>query len=148
MLPVIRRNTWPAFEEPFAQLRREMDSLFDRAFGGDGGALSQAWSSVPCTIWEDEDQFTIELDLPGLTEKDVAVTLEGKHLTIKGERKLTESANYTRRERGFGSFERVFHLPDDVDVTKIEAKAHNGVLTLRLPKAEAAKPKTINVVSD
>lgn len=102
--------------------------------------------SPSADIRETKDGYAIDLDLPGMTEKDVAVTLEGKHLTVKGERKA-EEGEFTRRERGFGTFERVFHLPDDVDVARIEAKAKNGVLTVTLPKAEAAKPKSINIVA-
>ncbi|MGC4117358.1 MAG: Hsp20/alpha crystallin family protein [Myxococcales bacterium] len=100
--------------------------------------------SPSADIRETKDGYAIDLDLPGMTEKDVAVTLEGKHLTVKGERK-SEDGEFTRRERGFGAFERVFHLPDDVDSARIEAKAKNGVLTVQLPKAEAAKPKTIAI---
>ena len=111
----------------------------------------EGWSwecfSPSADVRETKDGYAIDLDLPGLTEKDVAVTLEGKHLTIKGERKAEDGVEFTRRERGFGNFERVFHLPDDVDVTHIEAKAKNGVLTLTLPKAEASKPKTISIVA-
>lgn len=99
-------------------------------------------------VREAAEGYTIELDLPGLTEKDVEVTLEGKHLTIKGERKAPEGGGYTRRERGFGAFERVFHLPDDVDGARVQAKARHGVLTVTLPRAESAKPKTIAVVAE
>ena len=99
-------------------------------------------------IRETADGYAIDIDLPGLTEKDVEITLEGLHLTIKGERKATSETQYTRRERGFGYFERIFRLPDDVDNARIEAKAKNGVLTLTLPKSEAAKPRTISIVGE
>lgn len=98
-------------------------------------------------VRETKDDYVIEVDMPGLSEKDITVTLENKHLTLKGERKPMEGATYTRRERAFGPFERVFHLPDDVDSTRVEASAKNGVLILRLPKAEQAKPKTIEIKS-
>ena len=75
------------------------------------------------------------------------MTLENKHLALKGERKLVEDANFSRQERAFGSFERVFHLPDDADVGRIEATTRNGVLTVKIPKHEAARPKTIEVKS-
>lgn len=99
-------------------------------------------------VREITDGYAIDIDLPGLTEKDVEITLEGLHLTIKGERKSLSEAQYTRRERGFGSFERIFRLPDDVDNARIEAKAKNGVLTLTLPKSEAAKPRTISIIGE
>jgi HSP20 family protein len=147
MLPVIRRNTWPAFEEPFAQLRREMDSLFDRAFGGDGGALTQAWSSVPCTIWEDEDQFTIELDLPGVAESDVNVTVHNGMLYVQGERKAEEGRNYLYNTRRFGRFEHVVTLPASAISDDVKAKLANGVLRIELNKSPEAKPKKIAVQS-
>jgi HSP20 family protein len=103
--------------------------------------------SPEADIRESADGYLIELDLPGLTEKDVEITLEGHHLTVKGERKAPEVDGYNRRERGYGRFERVFHLPDDSDPARIEAKAKNGVLTVNVPKAESAKPRTISVVA-
>lgn len=99
-------------------------------------------------IRESENAYTIEIDLPGLTEKDIQITLENRQLSLKGERKSNSDDHYERRERGFGAFERVFGLPDDVDLTKIEAKSQHGVLRITLHKAESAKPKTIAVVSE
>jgi HSP20 family protein len=99
-------------------------------------------------VRETTDGYAIDIDLPGLTEKEVEITLEGLHLTIKGERKPQSDAQYTRRERGFGGFERIFRLPDDVDNARIEAKSKNGVLTLTLPKSEAAKPRTISIIGE
>ena len=110
------------------------------------GATWQCFSPA-ADVRETKEGYAIELDLPGLTEKEVEVTLEGKHLTVRGERK-PQDGELTRRERGFGTFERAFHLPDDVDRARIEAKAKNGVLTVTLPKAEASKPKTIAVVGE
>jgi len=124
-----------------------IDQVLDTFNGVAREGFSWECFSPSADVAESADGYTIDLDLPGLTEKDVSVTLEGKHLTIKGERKVAEGVQYTRRERGFGAFERVFHLPDDVDSARIEAKARNGVLSLTLPKAEAAKPKTISIVT-
>ena len=124
---------------------------FNRVFDALVPPAATAWKylgySPSADIRETAEGYTIELDLPGLTEKDVRVTLEARELTVQGERKAQETDGYTRRERGFGTFERVFHLPEDVDVGHIEAKSKNGVLTLRLPRAESAKPKTINIVA-
>ncbi|MBI5549006.1 MAG: Hsp20/alpha crystallin family protein [Deltaproteobacteria bacterium] len=110
--------------------------------------LSWQCFSPAADVRETADGYALELDLPGFTEKEVEVLLEGKHLTIRGDRKAAQDVQYTRRERGFGAFERVFHLPDDVDPVRIEAKAKNGVLTVTLPKAEASKPKTIKIVGE
>ena len=128
----------------FSPIDQVLDSL--------NTAAERSWSwecySPAADVRELKDGYTLELDIPGLTEKEVQVTLEGKHLSVKGERRPPERDGYTRVERGFGAFERVFHLPDDVDVSKIEAKAKNGVLTVKLPRAESAKPKTISVQAE
>jgi HSP20 family protein len=127
---------------PFDEVLDTLDSV--------AGTPGRGWSwsafSPAADVAETADGYRLEFDLPGLTEKDVTVTLEGKHLTLTGNRKAPEGETYTRRERGFGAFERVFHLPDDVDVGHIVAKAKNGVLTVTLPRAESAKPKSIDIV--
>jgi len=127
----------------FNPIDRVLEGINDVAREG------SAWEcfSPSADVRETAEGYAIDVDLPGMTEKDVVVTLEGKRLTIKGERKPDETAQYTRRERGFGTFERVFQLPDDVDNARVEAKARNGVLTLTLPKAEAAKAKNISIVA-
>ena len=116
---------------------------------GDGAVSGASWQGlVPAAdVRETADGYVIEVDVPGLAQADVQVTLENKRLTLKGERKPAEGASFTRQERPFGAFERTFSLPDDVDAARIEAHARNGVLTVTLPRAEAAKPKTITVTS-
>jgi len=103
--------------------------------------------SPSADIREAEAGYEIELDVPGLGEKDIEIVLENRHLTLRGERKPTEG-NYTRRERSFGRFERVFHLPEDADLQRIEAKARNGVLTVKVPRLESAKPRSIEVKTE
>jgi HSP20 family protein len=92
--------------------------------------------------------YVIELDVPGMSDKEIEVTLEDRHLSLKGERKAVEGDGYTRQERPSGAFERVFHLPEDADVGRIEARAKNGVLTVEIPKRESARPKTIAVKAE
>jgi len=115
--------------------------------GIENAARDRDHFSPAADVRETKEGYAIDLDLPGLTEKDVEVMLEGRHLTIRGERKPVAEAQFVRRERGFGFFERIFRLPDDVDNERIEAKAKDGVLTLHLPKAEASKPRSISVVN-
>lgn len=124
-----------------------IDQVLD-TFNHAGRSFAWECYSPAADVRETKEGYVLDLDLPGLTEKDVEVTLEGKHLTIRGERKAPDQAGYTRVERGFGAFERVFHLPEDVDVAKIEAKARNGVLTVTLPRAESAKARTIAVKAE
>src|SRR5919107_474756 len=72
MLPMVRRNWFGStFDEPVARLRGEVDTLFDRFVGGDGGSLTQAWGGVPVAMWEDDDHIFIEAELPGATDKAV-----------------------------------------------------------------------------
>jgi HSP20 family protein len=101
--------------------------------------------SPSADVRETEDVYQIELDVPGLSEKEIELTLENRHLTLRGERKPNEETTYTRRERSYGRFERVFRLPEDADQAQIEARAKNGVLTVSIPKLEQAKAKTIEV---
>jgi HSP20 family protein len=138
--------------QPLARLRDEMDMIFDRFFGEDqplrtldpfGGRRVAA-----VNIWQDEDCFFVELELPGLLEKDLELTVIGNELTIKGTRpepELREGVTVHRRERFSGPFTRVVHLPLEVDEDKVEASFLNGVLTITLPKAEIAKARRIPV---
>ncbi len=106
-------------------------------------------SRVPAVdVRETESEYLMEVDLPGLTDKDIEVKLDNSLLTIssKKEEKREEKKNgYLMRERREASFSRSFVLPDEVDREKIGAEFKNGVLHLSFPKVPAAKPKTIEV---
>lgn len=128
-----------AFDEPFR-------TLFDAALHGVPATWQQF--SPAADVRETADAYLLEIDIPGLSEKDVEVVLENDELTLRGERKAAEGASYSRRERAAGHFERSFRLADDVDTKRIEASAKNGVLTVRLPKAEQAKPRAIAVKAE
>lgn len=107
------------------------------------GALSLALD-----VAEQDDAFIVKASIPGVPADDVEITLTDNVLTIKGEMKddkEVKETNYHLRERRFGSFMRSVTLPTSVDADKIEAVNENGVLTLTLPKAEAVKPKKIEV---
>ena len=98
-------------------------------------------------IWEDEHAFHVEAEVPGMKLEDVEVTLFEGELSIRGERKNlpVEGAAYHRRERGAGSFGRTVRLPVALDAEKVQASMQDGILTITLPKAEAAKPRKISV---
>ncbi len=127
------------FEPPF---RARLD--------GAQGSATPAWQTFSPTadVRETEDAYVLEFDVPGMSEKDIEVVVEQSQLTLRGERKAMEAKSYSRQERSFGRFERAFHLADDVDATRIEASAKNGVLTVKLPKAEKAKPRAIAVKAE
>ena len=128
----------------FAQLQNEMNRLFDR--WGDGRRPQPEFP--PMNISEVDDALVVEAELPGLDMKDLEIYVTGTdQLTLKGERKekLPEKGLQHRQERGMGKFARVLTLPVPVDANRVEARLENGILTLKLPKHESAKPRKINV---
>ena len=99
-------------------------------------------------ILETHDDFQIHVELPGVEKSAVKLSIEKGVLLISGQRPqgaLTEGMRYHRNERPYGRFERAFLVPDSVDEQKLEADLKNGILTVRLPKAEKAKPKSIQI---
>lgn len=129
---------------PFVQLRREISQLLD-GLEGNGGTAKAGFPAV--NIWEDRDNFYAEAEIAGVAQSDLEVFTIGDELTVRGKRPAEpESAlTYHRRERGVGEFERVIRLPADVNADNVQAKLHNGVLTITMPKAEQAKPRKIIV---
>lgn len=125
----------------FADLFASLDGSADR------NSIGWRWQtfSPAADVQASEKGYLIELDVPGLTEKELELVLESQHLTVRGERKPVENATYSRSERTWGRFERVFHLPEDADVEKLDASVRNGVLTVSVPRAESAKPRSITV---
>ncbi|HEX4926244.1 MAG TPA: Hsp20/alpha crystallin family protein [Bdellovibrionales bacterium] len=98
-----------------------------------------------CDIEEQDDHFRISVDLPGVSKDDVKVEVVDNRLVISGERKHEKKEGGRRSERYYGRFERSFMLPTAIDVDKIEARYENGVLELAVPKAESAKPRTVQI---
>jgi HSP20 family protein len=122
-----------------------VEEEFERALGRSGNR--QAWAPM-MDVRETDDHFEVSVDLPGLEPGDVSVTFEDGVLTISGKREIsTERSDetYHRIERSYGSFARSLRLPRTADGEKIEASFDKGVLTVTVPKAEIAKPKTIEV---
>jgi HSP20 family protein len=124
----------------------ELITPFENAFAGEP-MRRWTWQIFTPTadIKETKESYQIEMDVPGLTEKEIEMTLENRHLTVRGERKTPEEEGYTHRERAYGRFERVFHLPEDADGAHVQAGVRNGVLTVSVPKLETAKAKTIEI---
>jgi len=141
MLPVLRNNaSWsPMAAGPVNRL----DTLFDRFFGEDGGPLAQAWTGAPIAMWQDDDNVYIEAELPGVSDKDVDVTVHNGMLFIRGERKPAEGRQYLYNGRAYGRFERVITLPSAVSTDDVQARLADGLLSVALPKSPEAKPKRI-----
>ncbi|HLF12487.1 MAG TPA: Hsp20/alpha crystallin family protein [Gammaproteobacteria bacterium] len=152
---------WEREERPFEGFRREMESLhrdMDRLFEGmwsegiGSSSLPDLWARgeiMPqLDVTEDDKAFQVKIDLPGLDEKDVNVTLSDRVLTIRGEKKEekeTKEKDYYRRERAHGTFRRNIEIPAAVDTTKIDASFKKGVLTIQLPKTKEAQEKVTQI---
>jgi HSP20 family protein len=130
------------------QLQQEMNQLFSR-WGEDGGRRAGPVRGYPAlNVWEDGDQVFVEAELPGLDLKDLEIYVTGgNQLTLKGERKpnVPEKGVWHRQERGFGKFARSLTLPFNVNADKVDARLENGVLLVKLPKHESARPRKIAV---
>lgn len=131
--------------DPFAELCGEVNRVqkeFERLF------QTPTNGSPSANLWQDEQAFHAELDLPGVDPAGLEVTVtEGTTLLVKGERPApsVDGAAWLRQERPAGTFTRRFELPSLVDADKVEARYEHGVLRLTLPKSEAAKPRKITV---
>ncbi len=140
---------WEPMRE-MATLRDAMDRLFDDAFtrpwGLTGGGRGMGMPAVD--MYQTEDDVVVKTAIPGIKPEDVQISITGDTLTIKGELKENNDNKekaYHIREQRWGSFERTLALPTEVRAEKAQAEFENGVLTITLPKAEEAKPKTITV---
>ncbi len=136
--------------DPFASF---MDRFFEDTLAGPifrpgaEAAATQGW--VPAVdIVETDGAFVATADLPGLGKDDIEVSVEDNVLTVSGERSFehsTEDARHQRIERAHGSFRRSFSLPAGIDTAKVAAAFENGVLTVTIPKAEAAIARKIQI---
>ena len=142
---------WEPMRE-MTSLRDAMDRLFEDSFIRPSW-LAPAWGAtemLPVDVYETADQLVVKAAVPGVNPEEIEVTITGDLLTIKGEFKAeekVEKANYLRQERRYGSFCRQVGLSAGVNADKAKASFENGVLTLELPKVEAAKAKTVKVVA-
>jgi HSP20 family protein len=131
---------WDPFRD-LSAVEREFDRLVGRAFS------KNAW--VPALdVRETDDRYEVTFDLPGLEPDAVSVTFEDGTLTVSGKREFSaedSGETYHRIERSYGTFARSVGLPHVADTDRIEATFDKGVLTVSVPKVEAAKPRTIEV---
>ena len=134
--PAVRED----FFVPFVTFRREMDRMFDDFFASSGLRHAQSrWHALSPAVDIDENdkEIVVSAELPGVTEKDVEVSLAGDILTIKGEKRSQheeKNGESTYMERRFGSFSRAMRLPFEAGEEQVDAKFSNGVLTVRVPK--------------
>ena len=142
---------WDPFRE-FTQIQDRLNRVFTDAYGRQGsdeGLLTSGAWVPPVDIYQNGDsELVLKAELPDMVREDIDVTVDNGTLTIKGEKKFAgepKEEQFHRIERRYGAFSRSFSLPHSVDATKVSAEYKNGVLTVRLPVREEAKPRSIKV---
>lgn len=135
-----RWDPFREFEDLYSRMNRLMESVAGR-FDTDW----RAWSPM-ADVSETDDAYVVEIEVPGIKREDIAVDLVGRELTVTGERKETQRQGWFRhRTRRTGQFRYSVTLPHDVDADRIDASLVDGVLTVRAPKSDTAKPRRITV---
>ena len=133
-------------------LRQVVDRLFEESLARAGWTqpmTRERTLRLPVDAYTTADEVVVIASIPGVDPQDVEITLEGETLTIQGELPAPrEDVNYILQERPYGKFARTLALNVPVDVDAAEATFQNGVLTLRIPKAEVVRPKTIKVKTE
>jgi|SRR5579864_7355234 len=133
--------------DPFAELASFLGT-FSKVNGTAKEQLAFGTFTPPVDVYEDEHHLVLKLEIPGMNEADLKVSLENNTLTISGERKFEKEEkeeNFHRIERRYGSFTRTFRLPATVDTENVEAHYDKGILKVTLAKRAEAKPKQIKV---
>ena len=140
--------------DPFrdlAVLQDRMNRMFNDQYGSrssEDHLMSRGTWTPAVDIYEADGQLVMKAELPDMRREDIDVTVENHTLTIRGERKLDQEIkqeNFHRVERAYGNFVRSFALPPTIEPGKIAAEYKNGVLTVKLPVREEAKPRTIDI---
>lgn len=136
--------------DPFAVLRREMNSLFDDFFTDveRPPALALPAFSPKVDVKETDGELRVTAELPGVDEKDVELSIDGSTLIVKGEKHATaraENEGVLHAERTHGAFQRALELPVEIDANAVQARLEHGLLVISLPKSEKAKPRKIEV---
>ncbi len=139
---------WDPFRN-LLTLQERMNRLFDESLHrGDTESFDRGTWTPPVDIYETEQEVVLVTEIPGMDEKDVEIEVRDNVLTLKGERVMEKSVNqesYHRVERAYGHFSRSFTLPQTVDNEKITATYNKGVLEIKMPKTQKAKPQQIKI---
>lgn len=147
-----RREVGPAETSPLATLRGEIDRLFDTFVREPLGGLEwpfggRGWSPA-IDVAEDQNEFTVRAELPGLAPEDVDITISGSNLVLAGEKKEStekKERDFYHTESHYGVFQRTIPLPQAVDPDQVDAEYANGVLTIHLKKSPSSSAKRIQV---
>jgi len=134
----------------FSTLQDRVNRILRESFSPErpDEALTTSNFAPPVDVYEDEHNITLKIEVPGIDEKDINVSIENNTLTVHGERRFEKDEkeeNFHRVERMYGSFTRSFTLPNTVDLEQTSAHYEKGVLKIRVAKKAEAKPKLIKV---
>jgi HSP20 family protein len=133
----------------FAQLQERINRVFTDTYRTDEGLMTSGSWVPPVDIYQNgEHEVVIKAELPDMNREDIDITVDNGTLTIKGEKKLSDDLKeeqFHRIERRYGTFSRSFSLPQTIDPNKVAAEYKNGVLTVRLPLREEAKPRSVKI---
>ena len=141
-----RPDIWNAFDQ-LTSFRDEINRFFESSYKNGSSDVLNTWAPA-LDVYEDNGNLFVTAELPGMKKEDIDLSLHENTITISGERrseKKYEGGDTAREERFFGRFTRSLVLPKSVDAAQVKANYRDGVLTVTLPKAEAARPRQIEV---
>lgn len=147
MLPMLNRSgglgnrmVAPRFDTFLNRVFEDMDRVLENS-----GMPAASWSGVPLSMWEDENSLFIEVEVPGLKQEEIELTVHKGLLYIRGERKPAEGRKYLYDGRSYGQFERVVSLPETIDPESVQASLEHGLLLIAFRKAETARPRKVEI---
>lgn len=143
---------WDPFKD-LLSIQERMNRLFEAALSrSDVAALGDYAAWVPLAdVYETEENLVIFIELPGLREDEIDISISGNTLTIRGERKMDkelQKESYHQIERAYGAFSRRLDIPPGMETGKVSASFKDGILTLSVPRREASQPKKIKIKVD
>ena len=139
---------WQRRWDPFRDFQREVGRLFETLEPLQTWRLARQFPAV--NLYDAGDHYVLNVPVPGMAPEDLDLSITGESLTLRGERKRPEGVtdeSYRRQERPFGRWSRTVNLPDRVESGQVTATQVAGILTIKVPKAEGAKPRQIAVVA-
>ncbi|MBO1002225.1 Hsp20/alpha crystallin family protein [Pseudogracilibacillus auburnensis] len=146
---------WNPNEHPIHRFRNEMDGMFSRLLNDSFLPSTSFWNEASsftpkCNIEEKKGHYLVEVEIPGVDPKDIAIELDGNMLTIKGERKRETKTEKEENkmhvvEQSYGSFYRSFTLPNNTNPANIKAENKHGVLFIEIPKQKEQEPRRIDI---
>jgi HSP20 family protein len=143
----MRIARWTPYSE-FNTLQSTLNRVFQDFNRGNDELMTSGTFVPPVDIYEDQNGITLKMEVPGVAQEDIHISLENNTLTVSGERKFEKNEkeeNFHRIERRYGAFTRSFSLPNTVDAEKVNASYDNGILSVQLAKKAEAKPKQIKI---